>query len=138
MIHNQNTQPIQCHYKDNYFTTHLENDLYLPVLYHESQTYSQTLILLYNRTEVTLNTNKTETCAQSAQTANYAELVNAIKFLLPAMDDLIPKSPILFNYFYNEQTELNDTFLYVAQQQDPVIRKILLWKRYKNTFPPPH
>ena len=43
------------------------------------------------------------------------------------MDDLIPKSPELYTYFYSEQTELNDPFLHEAQQQqDPVIRQLLL------------
>ena len=48
------------------------------------------------------------------------------------MDDFILKSPELCNLFYSEQTELNDTFLYEAQQQDPVLRQLLLWKRYKK------
>ena len=48
------------------------------------------------------------------------------------MDDFIPKSPELYNYFYSEQKELNDTFFYEAQQQDPVIRQLLLWKLCKN------
>ena len=47
------------------------------------------------------------------------------------MNDFIPKPPTIYNYFSNEQTELNDTFLYVAQQQDPVIRQLFLWKRFK-------
>ena len=51
------------------------------------------------------------------------------------MDDFIPKSPTIFNYFYEEQTEVNDTLLYKTKQQDPVLRPLLLWKQYKN-FPP--
>ena len=70
MTHNQHTQPIQCHYavskeyintitaeaavesphftiylqkKDNYFKVQLENDLYLPVSYHENKTKAQPL-----------------------------------------------------------------------------------------------
>ena len=72
MTHNQNTQPIQCHYavsreynnsistdthvesphfpiylqiKDNYFKIQLENDFYLPVSYYGFQTKAQ---FLYN------------------------------------------------------------------------------------------
>ena len=63
-------------------------------------------------TDVTLNTNKTEPFIQSNHDANYAELINSTKFSLPAMEDFIPKSPTLYNYFYKEQTEINDTFLY--------------------------
>ena len=48
------------------------------------------------------------------------------------MDDFLSKSPELYNYFYNEQTEFNDTLLYEAQQKDPVIRQFLFWKWYKN------
>ena len=48
------------------------------------------------------------------------------------MDDFIPKSPEIYNFFYSEETELTDTLLYEAQQQDPIIRKLLLWKKYKN------
>ena len=70
MTHNQNAQPIQCHYavskeyinsistdtyvesphfafylqiKDNYFKVQLENELYLPVSYYEFQTKAQDL-----------------------------------------------------------------------------------------------
>ena len=70
MTHNQNTQPIQCHYavskeysnsvstdthvesphfpiylqlKDNYFKVQLENDLYLPVSHYEFKTKAQPL-----------------------------------------------------------------------------------------------
>ena len=50
------------------------------------------------------------------------------------MDDFIPKSPTLYNYFYEEQTEVKDTLLYQTQQQDPVLRQLILWKQYK--FPP--
>ena len=53
------------------------------------------------------------------------------KFLLHAMDDFILKSPAIYNFFYHEHTELNDTLIYEAQQQDPVIRQLLFWKRYK-------
>ena len=44
------------------------------------------------------------------------------------MDDFITKSPTIYNYFHNEQTELNDTLLYEAQQEDPSIRQLLLWE----------
>ena len=70
MTHNQNTQPIQCHYavskeyinsvpkdthvelphfpiylqiKDNYFKVQLKNDLHLPVSYYEFKTKAQPL-----------------------------------------------------------------------------------------------
>ena len=44
-------------------------------------------------------------------------------------------SPTLYNYFYEEQTEINDMLLYETQQQDPVLRQLLIWKHYRN-FPP--
>ena len=91
---------------------------------------------IIQHTDVTLNTNKTGPFIQSNHDANYAELINSIEFSLPAMDDFIPKSPLLYNYFYREQTEINDTLLYQTQQQDPVLRNLLLWKHYKN-FPQP-
>ena len=46
------------------------------------------------------------------------------------MDGFIPKSPTIYNYFYEEQTEVNDTLLYKTQQQDPVLRQLLFWKQY--------
>ena len=81
------------------------------------------------------NTNRTQPFLQTTQDANFAELIKTIKISLPEMDDIIPKSPDLYNYFYSEQTDLNDTLLFEAQQQDPVLRQLLLWKRYKNTIP---
>ena len=182
MTHNQNTQPIQCHYtvskeyinsvskdthvesthfpiylqiKDNYFEVQLENDLYLPVSHYEFITKAQPLENMHQQkqlqfindysipenypliqhTDVTLNTDITEPFIQSNHDVNYAELINSIKFSFPAMDDFIPKSPLLYNYFYEEQSEINDTLLYQTQQ-DPVLRKLLLWKHYKN-FPQP-
>ena len=85
--------------------------------------------------DVTLNTNKTEPFIQSNHNANYAELIYSITFPIPAMDEFIPKSPTLYNYFYEEQTEINDTLLYQTQQQDPVLRQHLHWKHYKNLPP---
>ena len=82
--------------------------------------------------DVTLNTNKTEPFTQLNQDANYAELLNNIKFSLPVINNFIAKSPTNTNYFYGEQRELNDTLLYEVQQQDPVIRQLFLWKRYVN------
>ena len=73
---------------------------------------------IVQQTDVTLNTNKTEPFTQCTQDANYAALINTIKFALPAMDDFIPKSPELYSYFYSEQMDLNNTLLYEAQQQD--------------------
>ena len=52
---------------------------------------------IIQHTDVTLNTNKTELFTQFNHNANYAELINNIKLLLPAMDDFIPKSPTLHN-----------------------------------------
>ena len=79
--------------------------------------------------------NKTEPFRQSNHDANYAELINSFKFSLPEMDNFIPKSPTIHNYFYEEQTEIDDTLLYKPQQQDPVLRQLLFLKQYKN-FPP--
>ena len=53
------------------------------------------------------------------------------------MDDFIPKSPTLYDYFYKEQTEINNTLLYQTQLQDPVLRQNFLWKNYKNLPPTP-
>ena len=51
------------------------------------------------------------------------------------MEDFIPMSPTFFNYFYEEQTEVNDTLLYKTQQQDPVLGQFFLWKHYKPPQP---
>ena len=48
------------------------------------------------------------------------------------MDDFIPKSSTIYNYFYEENTEINETLLHETQQQHPVIRQLLLCKQYKN------
>ena len=147
--------PIYLQIKDNYFKVQLENNLYLPVSYYEIKTKAQPLENLHQQklqqfknnyslpeiypiiqhTDVTLNTNNTEPSTQSNHVSNDAGLINNIKYSLPAMDDFIPKSPTLYNYFYEEQTEMNDTLLYETQQ-DPVFRQLLLWKHYKN-FPQP-
>ena len=82
--------------------------------------------------DVTLKTSKTEPFTQSNQNANYAELLNIVKFSLQAIDYFIPNSPKLYNYFHSDQTKLNDILLYEAQQRGPVIRQLLLWKRFKN------
>ena len=50
------------------------------------------------------------------------------------MDDFIPTFPAIYNFFYHEHTEDNETLLYEAKEQDTVIRQLLLCKRYKN-FP---
>ena len=76
MTHNQNTQPIQCHYsvskeyinlistdtyvesshfpiylqiKDNYFKVQSENDLYIPVSYHKFKTKAQPLEIMHQQ-----------------------------------------------------------------------------------------
>ena len=141
--------------KDNYVKVQLENDLYLPVLHYEFETKAQPLEKMHQQKlqqfknnysfpenypskqhkDVKLNTNKTEPFIQSNHDANYAELINSIKFSLPAMVNFIPKSPTLHNYFYEKQTEVNDTLLYKTQQQHPASRQLFLWKQYKN-FPP--
>ena len=77
-------------------------------------------------TDVTLNTNKTNPFSQFNQDANYAELINIIKFSIPATDDFIPKSPTPYNFFYEEQTEIIDMPLYETQQPDSVLRQLLL------------
>ena len=89
---------------------------------------------IIQHTDVTLNTNKTEPFIQSNHDTNYAGFFYSIKFFVPAMDNFIPKSPTLYNYFYEGQTEVNDTLLYKTQQQYPVLRQRLFWKQYKN-FP---
>ena len=138
MTHNQNTQPIECHYavskeyinsvstdthveslhfpiylqiKNNYIEIQLENVLYLPVSQYEFKTKAQLLenrhqqklqesknnysspenYTIIQHPDVTLNTNKTESFIQSNHDADYAELLNSIKFSLPAMDNFIPK-----------------------------------------------
>ena len=48
------------------------------------------------------------------------------------MDDFIPQSPRIYNFFHTENTEITDALLYEAQQQDQVIRQLPLWKKYKN------
>ena len=148
--------PICLQIKDNNFKLQLEKDLCLPVLYYEFKTKAQPLENMHpqklqqfknnsslpenypiiQKIDVKLNTNKTENFIRYNHDANYVELINSTKFSLPAMDDFIPKSPNLYNYFYEEQTETNDTLLYETQQQDPVSRQLLLWKQYKN-FPQP-
>ena len=147
--------PISLQIKDNYFKVQLENDLYLPVSYYEFQakalplddTHQQKIqqfknnyslpeiYLIIHHRDITLNTNKTEPLTQFNHDANYAELINIIKISLPAMDDFIPKFLILHNHFYEEQAEINDMLPYETQQQDPVLRHLLLWKSHKN--PPP-
>ena len=173
MTHNHHTQPIQCHYAvsneyfnaitpdttkesphfaiylqitDNCFKVQLQNDLYLPVSYHEFKTKAQpfeqlqqnktqqfkqnhSLLVTYpivQHTDVNLNTNKTESFTKSTQNANYSELINTIKSSRPALENFIPKSKEIYNYFYNKQTAINDTLQYEAQQQDPVIRQLLV------------
>ena len=46
------------------------------------------------------------------------------------MDDFVPPSPKIYNYFYHENTTLDETLLNEAQQQDPAIRQLILWKTY--------
>ena len=88
---------------------------------------------LSNYTTQRRHMNQTEAFTQSNNDTNYAELINSINISLPAMDDFIPKSPTICNYFYEEQTEIDDKLLYDTQQQEPVIRQLLLWKIIKKT-----
>ena len=124
--------PIFLEIQDNYFKVQLENDLCLPVSYYEFQTKAQPLENLHQQklqqfknnysfpeiypviqqTDFTLNKIKTEPFTQFNHDANYAELINSIIFFFPAMDHFLPKSPTLFNRFYEEQTEINDSLLY--------------------------
>ena len=124
--------------EDNYFKNQLENDLYLPLSHTELKTKSQPLDKVHHQklqphknnysspenypiiqhTDVTLNKNKTEPLTQSNNDTNYAELINSIKCSLPAMDDFIPKSPTIYNYFYEEETEIDDKLLYNTQKPD--------------------
>ena len=174
MTHNQHTQPLQCHYtvskeyinaivtdtnektphfpiylqiNDNYFKVKLENDLYLPVLFHGFKTKAQPIkhrqqnktkhfkqnelssetYPSVQHTGVTLNTNKTQPFIHPPQNEIYVELINTNKFSLPALDDFVPKYPEVFNYFYNEQT-----LLYETQQQDTAFRQLEFWKKHKN------
>ena len=41
---------------------------------------------------------------------------------------MTPKSPNIYKYFNNKQTELNDTLLYEAKQQDKVIRQLFVFE----------
>ena len=91
---------------------------------------------MIQNTDVTLNTNKTEHFTQFNHDANYAKLKKFIKFSLPAMNDFIPKSPILYNYFYEEQTEINDMRLYETQQR-PSSQTILTLETLQKNFPTP-
>ena len=89
---------------------------------------------IIQHTDATLNTNETELYLHLKQDPNYAELINTIQFSLQPIDDFIPQSPQIYKLFYTENTEITDALLYEAMQQDPVIRQLLLWKKYKN-FP---
>ena len=176
MTHNPQTQPMQCHYalskeynntvttdiavesphfpiylqiKEDYFKVQPENNLYLPLSYHEYKTKAQPLELVHyhkkqqlkqgnshletypivKQTDVTLNTNETEPFTPDTQKANDADSINSIKFSLPAMDDFIPKSPEIFSYFFDKQTEVTDTFLQETQQKYSVLRQLLFCKK---------
>ena len=119
------------------FEVKLENYFYLPSLYHEFKTKAQPLEHLkqnktqhlkqhrsllefdpiVQHTDVTLNTNKTEPFTQFPQNTSHKDLINTIKLSLPAVDDLIPKSPEIYIYFNTEQTEINYTLSYEAPFQ---------------------
>ena len=55
--------------------------------------------------------NSTEPFTTDTQNANYAELTKGIQLRLPAIDDFIPKSPEIYNYFYEGQTEIVEQLL---------------------------
>ena len=42
--------------------------------------------------------------------------MNSIKFSIPAMVDFILKSAEIYNYFYNDQMEITETFLHGTKQ----------------------
>ena len=48
------------------------------------------------------------------------------------MNDFIPNSTEIYNCFYDEKTEINDTFRLETQQQTPVLRQFILWKQCIN------
>ena len=95
--------PIYLQIKDNYFKVQLEKDLYLLVSHHEFHNKAQFLEQIHQQkiqhsrtnylplethtlvqhTDVTLNTNKTEPYIPLNQDANYAELIDTIKFDTP-------------------------------------------------------
>ena len=123
--------PIYLNIKDNYFKVQLENDLHLPVSHTETKNKTQPLENIHHQklkhlktnssppenypiiqhTDVTLYMNKTEPLTQSNNDTNYAEFINSIKFSLPAMDDLISKSPTIYKFFYEKQTEIDGKLL---------------------------
>ena len=110
---------ISLQMEDNCFEVKLENYIYLPSSYHVIKTKAQPLEHLkqnktqqlknqrsllefdpiVQHTDVTLNTNKTEAFTQFPQNTNYKDLINTIKFSLPGLDDLMPKSPEIYIYF---------------------------------------
>ena len=110
------------------------NNLYVPVSVNEYKTKSQPLehihhhrnrqfceinhLEMYTIVQHRCHTNKTEPFTLDSQKANYAELLNSIKFSLAAMDDIIPKSPETYNYFFYEQTELTNKFLHKDSNTD--------------------
>ena len=73
--------------------------------------------------------NKTEPFTPDNQHANCSELINSIKFLLPSMDDFIPKSAETNNYLYDKLPEISEIFLEDTQQRDFVLRQVFLWKQ---------
>ena len=77
--------------------------------------------------------NRSQPFTLNTQNANYEELINSIKFLLPAMDDYIAKTQELYNYFYEKEIEITESFSYETQQQDPVLQLIFLWKQNKKS-----
>ena len=64
--------------------------------------------------------NKTKSFTLDAQNRKYAKLKSDVKFALPAMDDLLPKSTETYKNFYDEQTEITSTFLYETQQHNRI------------------
>ena len=95
------------------------------------------ILPIIQHTDVTLNTKKKEPFTQFNHDAKYAELINSIKLPLPAMDDFISKSPTLYNYFYEEQIEINDTLLYETQQQDAVLLETFTLETLQKFLPSP-
>ena len=104
------------------------------IQYHRTQHLKQIQLHLEDcpivqSTDVKLNMNKTEPITTDTQNSNYVELINSTKFSLPATYDFILKSPKLYNYFRDEQTEITETFLHETQQHEAFLRQFYLWKK---------
>ena len=149
--------PIYLQIKDNYIKIQLEKNLYLPVSYYDSKTKAQLLDNVHQKqqlkqkyspaeiypiiqhTDVTLNTNKTEPLQEFNHDANYAELINTLKFSIPAMDDFIPNSPTIYNYFYERKYRIKRNTSLRNPTTRPSKQTTFTLEKYKIPPPPaPH